>query len=721
MQNVAVERRSVIRFGVFEADLDARELRKQGVKIKLQEQPFQILSMLLERPGQVVTREELQKRIWNDDTFVDFDRGLNKAVNRLRETLDDSAESPRFIETLPKRGYRFVASVERTGNAAGESSTAAATTPKIDRATQQSSRGRSAQKAPWIVAVAFLSTTVLFATLYFGSGPRIESSPIIRSSILPPHDLSFFPSHFAVSPNGTRLAFVATDSNGSRTLWVRDLSTRAARRLEGTDDATFPFWSADNRQIGFFAQRKLKAIDLGGGAVRVVADAPSGHGGTWNADDVIVFAPSVAGTLYRVAAAGGVVAPVTSIRATASGQSHCWPSFLPDDRHFLFYVFRSTADDALPNGTYIGTIDSNDAVRLSPEVVGNAMFSSGYLVYVRERSLVRQPFDPVRFRLTGTFVPIVEQELDADPTYALSAFSVSRSGVIVIQSTADASTRLTWFDRSGHDLGPLADGDYKKDPSLSPDGRFLAVASDDARNQKYYIRVNDLTRGLSVRLTDGGKEDRPVWSRDGKDITYASNDGKAFFLSHVAADGSGAPAVLLKGGFMYPRDWSPDGHLVFNTLEKGLPFLSVYSLTSGSVSPLGPGAEAQVSPDGRWIAYIGHGGVAGGGSIVLQPFPGPGRRIQISGIGGAQPRWSRDGRQLFYVAPDKALMTVDFDPIAQAASAPRILFSTRIVAANLVSFQYDVAPDGRFLINSLSSDSRWPLTLITGWNTTDRR
>ena len=659
---------------MFEANLETGELRKRGVRIKIQEQPLQILAMLLERQGQVVTRGELHKTLWGGHTFVDFERGLNKAINRLREALEDSVENPRFIETLPKRGYRFIASV-------------CATTSNPEEP---------------VIAVNYDRRD---ATLH---------SRLLRSSLLPPPDESFLSYGFTISPDARRLAFVAVDNEGESALWIRDLSGVGTLRLSATEGATFPFWAPDNERIGFFADRKLKTIELGGGTVRALCDAPSGHGGAWNRDGTILFAPSVIGPLHRVRPSGGPPSPATSARASVE-QTHCFPSFLPDDHHFLFYVFRSADSDGIGNGIYIGTLGSDHLRLLSTEIAGNVVYTSDHLLYVRDCTLVAQPFDVLKLELTGSFACITQQEIDRERVFSASAFTVANDGVIVFQSTLDSATRLIWFDPSGKELGPISQNAYR-DPSFSSDGRFLAVSSDDAHNGKYSIRVCDLERGVSLRLSEPSDTvGWPIWSSDDKQITYASTTGSVCNLVRVPADGSGSPQILLRGRSMVPNCWSRNGYLVFLTSEGGLPCLGIYSARDQSTDPFGPGAEAQFSPDGRWIAYIGQGGVAGGGGIVVQRFPAAGDRMPISGFGGAQPRWSRDGRQIFYVAPDRKLMAVSFDPANGRAGRPRTVFHTRIVAPNLAGFQYDVAPDGRFLVNSLPSNGPSPLTLITRW------
>ena len=359
----------------------------------------------------------------------------------------------------------------------------------------------------------------------------------------------------------------------------------------------------------------------------------------------------------------------------------------------------------------MGSLDSGDAKLISSELKQNVLFASGYLLYVRDRRVVAQPFDPGILQTTGPAVPISEQELEKHPVIFVSGVSASQEGVLVFQSAADSPSRLVWFDSSGKELGQLVDVGYK-DPALSPDGRFLAVSSDDEHNGKHFIRVYDLQRGVSTRLTDVGEEHIPVWSRDGKRISYnsAAFDGDIY---EVAADGSGAPQVILKGEATgIPNDSSPDGHLVFMTLSTGHPFpsLTTYSASTHKVTPFAErGVEARFSPDGKWITYS-----VGPAGIFVQPFPGPGARIPVSNS-GTQPRWSHDGRQIFYIQPDRKLMAVSFDPQKKSPGAPRVLFQTRIEAQNLAAWQYDVTPDGRFLINSLPSDHSSPLTLLTDW------
>jgi DNA-binding winged helix-turn-helix (wHTH) protein len=368
---------SVIRFGIFELDLHTCELRKRGVRIKIQAQPLQLLAMLLERPGQVVTRQQLQARLWGGDTFVDFERGVNKAINRIRHALGDVATTPRFIETLPKRGYRFIAPIE------------------------------SARP-----------------------GAQITRQLQVRSSLLSPCDTAFVPNQFTLTADGTKLAFVAAGPGEKEHLYVRDLATCGSQQLDGTEGARLPFWRPDGRSLGFFAQGKLKTIDLGGGSPRVLCEAAVPFGGAWHSDDVIIFASHVAGPLYRVPASGGTPVPATPVPPAHSSQLHCWPIFVPGKDRFLYFVNRTGPADTLFNGIYAGSLGSAESRLVSNGIDGNVQFAGGNLFFAAEGGLHAQPFDPDRLELTDGRRHIVQHELEIwERVWFHSGFCVPTQGL----------------------------------------------------------------------------------------------------------------------------------------------------------------------------------------------------------------------------------------------------------------------------------------------------
>jgi eukaryotic-like serine/threonine-protein kinase len=578
-------------------------------------------------------------------------------------------------------------------------------------ASRLPAQGKLSNGIAWGVAtICLVGALAMFAALFLRR-PAIMQP--IRASLLPPQDSSFLPYNFAVSPDGRQLAFVALGSDGKTALWVRALSAFGAQQLNGTEGASFPFWSPDSRQIGFFADARLKTVDLASDAVQVLCDSLFAWGGTWNGDGTIVFGPSLRGPLYRVPVGGGTPAPVTRIVRQGSIQTDRWPFFLPEGKHFLYFADWSSPADSQGDGIYVGSLEAGEGKLISSELKGNVFFASGYLLYVRGRTLMAQPFDTRRMETTGSAVPLTEQELEQRTTFSIFGFSVSQNGVLVFQSAADSASRLVWYDQSGQETGQLPEVGYK-DPDLSSDGRFLAVSSDDQHNGKHFIRIYDLKRGISTRLTDRGDEHYPLWSRDGKRIAY-STGGIASDSYEVPAEGSGPPKILQKSEVRAgPQDWSPDGRLIFTTVSEQHPFpsLAVYFPNDHKIEPfVAEGVEGKLSPDGKWIVYVGPGR-----GILVEPFPGPGRRIQISTGSGAQPRWSHDGQQIFFIQPDRKLIAVSFNPQTGSASAPRVLFQTHIIAVNIANWQYDVAPDGRFLINSLPSNAATPLTLLTGWD-----
>ena len=646
----------------------------------------------MQRPGEVVTREQLQARLWPSDTFVDFDRGLNKAINRVREALNDSAEQPRYIETIPRSGYRFIGEIEQVAL------TPAVPPPAVSPAAAEAPRR-------WL-HLAALTGALLFAVFFFISRTSVESHAF-RSSLLPPPETSFQPRHFAVSPDGTRLIFAALGVDGTSSLWVRALSAAGASRLDNTEGGRYPFWSPDSRRAGFFAGGKLKVIHLETAAVNVLADAPLPTGGLWSKRGVIVFGAGVGQPLYRIAEDGGERTPATRVPGEHTAQSAWWPCFLPDGERFLYSVQWTTPGDGSGTGLYAGTLENQQTVLVSPELTGNVAFVSGRLLFFRGGRVLAQRFDPARLLLAGSPVPLTEPEIEQDPVSLRSGFSPVQDTGFVFESAADFRSRLTWFDASGRELGSIGASGYGS-PNLSPDGRAVAVACDDSNHPgRRGICVYDLHRGVSTRLGDGSSEAAPIWSRDGREIIYESRDNHFAYLKSVTVDGRSPAQTLRKGGRMSPRGWLADGRLLFTSVDGGGP--KMYLTSYDEPVFLWPGSEGQVSPDGKWIAQGFRG-------IMVRSVAEPRTQVQISNS-GAQPRWRQDGRRLFYIAADKKLMAATFDPQTGMAGTPESVFQTRIVAASIAGFQYDVSADGRFLINSLPSIPP-PLTLVTGGDRT---
>jgi len=293
-------------------------------------------------------------------------------------------------------------------------------------------------------------------------------------------------------------------------------------------------------------------------------------------------------------------------------------------------------------------------------------------------------------------------ELASAPAFFPSPLTASMNGVLVFQSSADLPSQLVWLDAHGREKGVLPGMKYGG-PAISPDGRFIAGSCEGAASGTSSVCVHDLQRNVTTRITDGSSDRFPVWSRDGREIAYTSGAG----IYRVRADGSGAPQLVSRRG--NPTGWTADGHILSFGSYNGAVTLALSSTETHQVIELEQGAEGQLSPDGAWLAYIAPTG------LVVRQFPDPGMRTNVASHGVAQPRWSRDGSKLFFIAADKKLMSVDFDPASGAVGATQSVSQTRIVGAALVGHQYDVAPDGSFVVNSLTSEAA-PLTLMSGWN-----
>lgn len=567
------------------------------------------------------------------------------------------------------------------------------------------------RRMPWLAwAIATMMAIAVVFLVARNTRPTLPPPSPVLASLLPPARSSLAPYNFTLSPDGTRLAFVAVASDGSTSLWIRSLASGAAQEYSNTAEARFPFWSPDGRWVAFFSEGNLKKLEVGSGAIQILCSALPGWGGDWNHDGLIIFAGEVSGPLTRVSAAGGVPSPASRVFQEGTAEAHRWPSFLPDGTHFLYQV-----DWVGTAGTYIGSIDDKESKLLSHDLFGNVQFVGGYLVYVRNSSLVAQPFDPERMQLTGEPIPIAPREVEAEKSFLRGNFSVSQAGSLVYLSRRASLSQFEWFDRNGKELGPIGvAGAYE--PRLSPDGRYVAYSADPGFDGKRSIWTFDLVRKTATRVTDGDRDGFPIWSPNGKQFIYGGSRADGFGLYARPADGSGEQRVLAKGVFLPPTDWSHDGrNVLYMNVSQGRP--RIYSLAIDGTAPateVTPGAEGQISPNGHWLAYTDNSG-----DVFVQSSPGHGGKNQISSNGGAQPKWRADGTELFYIAPDKRLMAVPVQTGKKSvAGTPHALFQTRITGARFSYFQYDVTPDGqRFLINSLPPQNTVPpLTLVLNWN-----
>jgi serine/threonine protein kinase/Tol biopolymer transport system component len=588
------------------------------------------------------------------------------------------------------------------------------------------------ERVAWIA----LALVTVAAALAVGSLLYLRRVPadtrVYRSSILLPAGVTN--PGFTLSPDGRRLAFVGTDAGGATGLWVQSLDGLVAQPLADTEGAGSPFWSSDSRSIGFFVGGKVKRVEATGGSPVTLADAIPNPGATWNRGGTVLFASFGPGNpIRRVSASGGGSSPVTTLNSDNGETRHWFPFFLPDGRHFLYFaVGNKTVGPNSPNGIYVAALDSNERKLLVPGG-STAKYALGYLLFLREQTLMAQPFDVERLELTGDALPIAERVITGGLTGMAGAFSVSETGVLAYQTgpadvggQAGAPTRLVWFDRSGKQIGVLGDQARHGDLELTADGGRVAVSLFDRTRRGRDIWLFDIARGLRTHFTfDPAEELTSVWSPDGSRVVFNANRKGHWDLYQKASSGAGNEEELLADSLdKVPFDWSPDGRFILFGVgafqaaadlwvlplfgdRKPFPFLQ----TPFSEIP------GRFSPDGRWIAYASN--ESGRYELYVGPFPGRGDKWQVSTAGGRWPRWGSDGKEIFYLAPDKKLMSAMVNGAGSAfeVGAVRPLFDTHALTIGNTGSMYDVSPDGqRFLVNTLPEEAApAPITLVVNW------
>jgi Tol biopolymer transport system component len=605
---------------------------------------------------------------------------------------------------------------------------------------------RGGSRTAWTVAailgVIAAGVGALAATMYFKPPAEVAT---LRYSVPPPSGwrLSLAtrpgsPTPMVVAPDGRNVAFVVRRLDGVDTIWIQPLDALTPHPLSGTEGASSIFWSPDSRNLAFFANNKLKKVDIAGGPPTTICDAPGAAGGTWSRDGVIVFNGGVT-TLKKVSASGGIPTDATTLGPGET--AHFRPWLLPDGRHVLYTALGAPARPGTAAATalvlpiFVSSLDSTDRVRVGESSSTNVMYSQGHLLYMRDTTLMAQPFDPRRLATTGDPFPVVESIQGQGTEPHQGVFSVSQSGVLVyLTRTLAFTSQLTWMTRDGKPLSTVGEAVPYTEVTLSPDEKRAVVSLSTTD-----LWTIDLARGLRTRFTFDQKNHLSLlWSPDGQRIAFARTDG----IFQKPSNGAGVESVLLNRGpnqAQAPTDWSPDGrYLLYTSMATGRGDSDVWLLNAGDRQaapllsmPTANETSARFSPDGRWVAYVSD--ESGRNEVYVVPFVAAGvlpaspsrGKWQISTEGGTLPRWRHDGKEIFYFDEGNSRLmaaAVNGSGVSFDAGRAQPLFLIRPaggigVFGPLQRAFYDVSHDGqRFLVNAESENSApLPATVVVNW------
>jgi eukaryotic-like serine/threonine-protein kinase len=710
-------------FRDFRIEVGAKQLFRLNVHVPLAAKAFDTLLALVRKHGEVVTKDELISEVW-PDTFVSED-SLTQNISALRRILEDDPAQPRFIATVSRRGYQFVAPVATQDEAAAASADNGSSPSEVpSHATTSSSEMAGIRAGPvpewqrtarrWIPFAAVLVVGVIAGSVISSRAPRAD---------LAERRLRFAPELPAgstlaaggvVSPDGRQVAFVARDEeSGNTRLWIRTLSTAATRVVPGSEGALRPFWAPDSQSIAFFGANKLQRASLSGGMPTLVCDTtqPRPSGGTWNERGEILFADAY--SLFVVPALGGQPRRVRTPSAERNEVALEWPQFLPGGRSFLYEVSRNNDQTS---GTYISSLDGDEQLKLLSVPGTQIAYSRGHLIYLQDRRLIARPFDPATLRLTG------EPILVADDLSRFATVSAA-SDAAVIAFGGTAAETLTWFDRSGRAIGTVDGPTPLRNLALSPHEHKLIGEGVEAGQRGIWLI--DLTRNVTTRLVADGTY--PMWLPDGNTVIFsAGREPGAFGMYARNIDELNDELLLKRPQRPIVTDVTRDGRFVVFTLvvtpdtrqDIWVARRSQAATPTLLISSPAREIQAQVSPDGKWIAYASDEENSAF-EVYVQAFPGLGHKRRVSSRGGTQPQWRSDGKELFYLSADQTVMSVAVTPgptLELGASQPLFRPSLLGLMSDFRN-QYTVTPDGsRFVVSTVAqTGAREPITLVVNW------
>lgn len=693
---------SVHEFGLFRLDSAERLLLRAGQPVSLTPKAFDLLVYLVDHAGRLVTKQALMSALW-PNTFVE-EANLTFTVSALRKALGDGQDGEQFIQTVPTRGYRFVAPVthDDNGPVSSISETPARSFKPLIRPVATIALG--------VAVVAMLPVVVRHVREASNVGVLARFTIPVPESWATSGQIPMAP----ISPDGRRVALVAPSESR---IWLHNIDGLAALPIAGTEGARAVFWAPDSQQLVFITRSELKKLKVSDGTIQTLCNSCQPTGGvTWSRSGMIVFT-TLEGSLLGVPAAGGSTQPVTTLDRSQGEISHLYPHFLPDGVRFL-YVSRKK--DATRSGLYVGQIGSVESRLLLEGDLPAIYASPGYLLFRRDATLMAQRFDPMRLTFTGEASPLVPASL-GNPLVGQATFSASETGVLTYTIVERAVRQFQWVGRDGGLQQLVGEpGRYYTFDLTADASRLVFARIDEAGDASLWSF--DLARGLTTPLTFGTSFlADPRWMPDGQEIVATRWRPLPQSVVQISRNGRESMISLAGEGNMV-EDVSPDGqHLLYR--QRGQQLLAV-SLSEGSKpvlvrkAPAGFINQSQFSPDSRWIAY--HSNESGHFEVYVTHFP-TGERSQVSSGGGVQPVWRQDGRELYYLGLDGYLNAVAVRMGDRPEFSTRRLFSTGLLPSDNVE-QYAASRDGqRFLLLKVVDDKNqsrigvvlnWPSLLL---------